>query len=208
MANYAYSPNAPSADVIAMALQWAQRQSDSGSTNGGIVANGNPAVALLAQGGANDPAGIATAYFQAICDVILAQVGYQGVQFSQTNNANGNNTHSQSFVDGPFASYTFNAPLTKNYLVHVDVTTYFSAIAASANGQCNFGLNIDGVDHSDSGWFVHDNRTGIHERCSFRYLAALAAGSHTIKLRWLTDASTTSMASAIGFDFCQLVITG
>lgn len=199
MSNYVYTPVYPnSADVVAVGLQLAQRQSDGGS-NAGITDNGNPALGTLGQAGTFDVAGKGTAYLQAIADVILSSTGFQ-VSASPTLGAN--NTSSITYVDVPASSFTFTAPIAKTYTVHCDFGPFFSAgvspnadIALVING--NVGPRVT----------INDVNLGIFNPVHVMHAAACAAGSNTIKLQWRVGVNTFTVNTS-GASYANYIVTG
>ncbi len=176
MSDYSYTPVYPvSADVTAVGLQLAQRQSDSG-TNAGIADNGNPALGVLGQGGANDALGKGTAYLQAIADAVLCATGFQG-EFGTSLGTN--NTSSVTFADLPSSSITFSAPIAKTYIVHAHVTVFFTA------GQVGFlRLVVNGNNGPTT--IINDPVAASTTQYNVHLMAsgACAAGNNTIKVQW------------------------
>lgn len=187
MSNYSNNYQFPtSADVQALATFLAQRQSDSGTTNGGIIANGNPAVPLIAQGGVNDNLGVATAYMNAIADAVMCGVGYQG-QSSVT--GTGGSTSSTSLVDAAgWTDYTFTAPVAKTYLVHVDVSAFCTVTA----GVGSFGLhNVTTLTSYTPNAILHYSALNVIYPISYRVPVAMSAGSNTLRVTWAAPTSGT-----------------
>ena len=171
-----------SGDVAAIATELAQRQSGSG-TNAGI--SGIPALPQLGI----DSAGMGIAYLQAQADCILGSVGYQG---SSNAFATSGNSSSTTYVDvAGFASYSFNAPFAKTYLLNVDLQMYCSVLSSSDTiffqvvvGSTNYQLPSMNYPH----YAINQNRP-----LSFRIPIVCSAGTNAIKLQWLCLAGTTTM---------------
>lgn len=210
MANYVYTPSLAgvSADVTAVALALAQRQSDSG-TNAGIADNGNPALGVVGQGGANDSLGKGTAYLQAIADVMLGSVGYFG-QNDQKGASSSNSTSSTTFVNVPnITAWSLSVPLAKTYLVHVDVACYMTALAGGQ--KVIFGLALDGTQVAtqpvNAMTFVF-NQVSVHMRLAFRVPVPFpTAGNHTLQMQWKVD-NAGSTAVLDNGDCLTMTMTG
>ena len=176
-------------DVTTLGTLLAQRQSDSGSTNGGIAAaGGSSTVPLL---GADAP-GLGASYLQAMADCILSTVGYQGQSDALASAWAG--TNSATFVDATgFSTWTFTAPVAKTYVLHIDLRAYFSVL--TGNGQANFRVVVGSTNYDIASAFVHGGTTGIHLPCSWRIPVAFAAGSNVIKLQAKTDSAGNFIAT-------------
>lgn len=173
------------ADVDALGTFLAQRQSDSATTNGGIVATGgSPTVPLL---GADAP-GLGLAYMKAQADAIMCATGYQG-QSDAAGSAD--STSSTSFVDvSGFSSYSFTAPLAKTYLVHVDMSCY----VATAVNNVSIRLMKDGASVFDSPAARLAFSTLLeHSRLSFRCPVAMTVGANVLKLQWKVSSGAGSV---------------
>lgn len=165
------------ADVDALALFFAQRQSDSGVTNGGIVATGSPAVPDLT--GNN----MSLAYFKAMVDALLCRAAY--VAQDEQNCSGAGNTSSTTFVDVTnMPTYAFTAQVAGTYLVHLDISGIFQSV-----GLNGLALRIVNSTNSANGnsaswnWFP----TAINvrsSRFSARTPLAMQAGSNSLKVQW------------------------
>lgn len=181
MANYTVTPKFPrSSDVVNVALLMAQRQSDSTTTNGGIVANGNPAVPLLGQGGVNDSLGQATAYFQAQVDALLCSVGFQA-QDNQL--GNGPNAFTSTTFANVFPSYTFAASVAKTYVVTVEVTC---GAAVLSSGRCSVSFQV--VNNSTTyapgtTWVIDMISTTPYYHGSWCIPIPMVAGNNVLQLQ-------------------------
>lgn len=185
MANYGYTIVYPTAaDVNALATQLAQRQSDSGP-NAGIADNGNRALGQLAQGGLNDPAGVGTAFFQAMADAILCAVGFQ---LESNNSINGASATSTSYVDVAGSSITFTAPIARVYTVHCDTSIFFTA---GTTPFANMRLVVNGNNGPDMNIQEPGTASGTYRQLHLMHAAACAAGSNTIKLQWKVQSGVT-----------------
>lgn len=189
--------NTVSADVAAVATALAQRQSDSATTNGGIVASGGSAA--VPQLGA-DSAGLGSAYLTAIADVTLAACGVQVCDDAASTGVV--NTTSSTLVDAnsAYGDLSFTAPIAKSYLVHVDVTCYMSAGTPSA---CNAYIALKNVTtgavYSATGGRANFAALSSSVLVSFRVLVPMSAGANTLRLQWrITGGGTLSTNTACG----------
>jgi hypothetical protein len=178
-------------DVDAVADQLAQRQSDVGTTNGGI--SGTPMVPQLGV----DPANLGISYLKATADVMMTSVAFQG-QDDQA--ASGGSVVASSFTAAAYPTWSFSAPFAKNYLVHVDLSAQMSAFASTQ--RMFFQLRVNGV--APSGQPAHAmtiafNSTNYHQRLSFRVLAPFNAGANTIALYWSVDSGCTGFSDSLDY---------
>lgn len=203
MSNYSVTPKYPtSADVVALALFLAQRQSDSGTTNGGIAANGNPTVPLLAQGGPNDSLGLATAYFQAMAD---AQLCASGLQLESNNVLSSASMNATTYADIGITgtSVAFTAPMAKTYLVHCDFLLFFSG---GSNPLANVRLVVNGSAGPDMVQQEAGSATFALHPIHLMHSAPCVAGANTIKLQWkVASGSTVNVNSSC---YANFVISG
>lgn len=187
------------ADVDAVGIFLAQRQSDSGTTNGGIAASGGSAV--VPQLGV-DVAGLGLAYMKAQADAILCAVGFQGVATDQAGLNQSNNTASYTDV---FSSFSFTAPISKTYLFHVDLSCFMSG----ANDFAFFQFKVDGSvpgGQPTNGTRHYFTSLNDHKSISFRVPLALSAGAHTLQLQWKTAGTGTVTTGTA--DKLFVVVTG
>ncbi len=181
------------ADVDALAAFFAARQSDSGVTNGGIVATGSPTLPNLT--GNN----MSIAYFKAMIDAILCGVGYQGLQSNAFAIATATTT-STSFVDvgdgttTGFAPWTFSVPVARTYVIDVNCSAYKSA--SSGNTSLSWRLLVDGVGQPTSSAMTGFFGSEGNRHFNFSVPVALSVGSHTIKLQWLVSTGMTARVDA------------
>lgn len=182
-----------SGDVDALATLLAQRQSDSGTTNGGIVASGgSSAVPQLGV----DAAGLGLSYFKAQADAIMCAVGYQA--YSDAAALGSASTTSTTFVDvgngtsTGFSSFTFTVSVAKTYLIHSACTVFKSA--SSGSTLMSFQLVVDGSAPSGSSPSTAAQFFGSEGSKYFYFVVpvALSAGSHTIKLQWKVSSGMTA----------------
>jgi len=182
-----------SADVDNVATALAQRQSDSASANGGILASGGSAA--VPQLGA-DAAGLGAAYMAAIADVTMAACG---VQVCDDAAALGTvSTTSATLVDanGAYSDLVFVAPIAKRYLVHVDATCYLSAGTPSAcNAYIALKNNTRGVVYEMTGSRANFTALSSSVLISFRCLVLMNAGSNTLRLQWRVTGGGTLTAN-------------
>ncbi len=182
------------ADVDAVALELAQRQSASGTTNGGIA--GVPAVPQLGV----DPAGMGLAYLKAIADATLCAVGYQGQSHAQASMAS--STSETSYVDVPgFSSWTFAAPIAKTYLVAVDCSAFLSGFT---NVLLDLRLMVGGVAAGERSFLFHNSDWALP--MSFRIPAAMVKGNNVVKLQWRMGSGVT--ASTLPENFRTFTVSG
>lgn len=140
----------------------------------------------------------------AIADAYLTCFGDQEVT-SPIVQSTGGSYSGTSPADAPFPSWTWTAPVSKTYVVHLNVTAYFSAL--TTEGIAKFGMFVGGSDIETDAWFIHGPNINQHLRCVYHYPVAFTAGSPaTIKVKWKTDATTTVAANAV--NFAQLSVTG
>lgn len=134
----------------------------------------------------------------ALIDAILSALGYQA-QFDVGSAST--TTSSTSFVN--LISCSWTPPLTKNYLIHVDLSAYNNTVG----GGIDFQLIVGGVTLSPLGSMrIVNNEANSHKRLSFRQLAAFAAGvATTIQLQWKVVSGTATQDSG---DFNTFTITG
>jgi hypothetical protein len=129
----------------------------------------------------------------ALIDAILSSVGYRDQSVAMSTSAT---TNSTSFVDATgWASYTFNAPIAKTYVVHVDLAVFLSA----GNGYAYFQLvntttstnyaPADAVVYLPSGLTVAATQLSVPK--SFRIPVLMAAGNNVLKLQWKQSGGAT-----------------
>lgn len=178
------------ADVDALAAFFAARQSDSGVTNGGIVATGSPTLPDLT--GNN----MSLAYFKAMIDALLCGVGQQGLQ-SDAFALGSATVTSTSYVDvgngssTGFSSWTFTAPVARTYVIDVNCSAYKSA--SSGGSQLWFQLLVDGVAQPNTSEMTTFFAANFDpKKFIFSVPVALSAASHTVKLQWKVSASMTA----------------
>ena len=97
----------------------------------------------------------------------------------------GATSSSISYAD-VFASYSFIAPLTKTYLIHVDIAIEASALdPGSLRCSTFFQLVINGSTTVPLYEGIIDITSTLPVSCgSFRTPVAMTAGSNTIQLQW------------------------
>ena len=168
------------ADVNAVATFLAQRQSDSGTTNGGIVATDDTPVPQLGA----DASGLSLAYMKGMADALMCGVGFQGQSDAA---ASTGSTSSTSYVDvSGYSSYSFTAQIAKTYLVTV-VCTAFASVASGGNAVARFRLLNNADTYLPVNGFMQFPQVNIHERLVFQIPVAMVAGTNTLKLQWLSD---------------------
>jgi hypothetical protein len=181
--SYVYTPKFPTtADVLAVATQLAQRQSDSGTTNGGIT--GSPTVPQLGA----DAAGLGIAYLQAMADVALCSTGLQLYSLSSLSTAN---TASGTFADVPGTTITFSAPFAKTYTVHCDFAFFASSVPTVS---ASLRLVVNGSNGPTMS--VLPAVVNAVSSTHLMMVTSCAAGANTIKLQWAAGASQTINTSA------------
>jgi hypothetical protein len=171
------------ADVDALATFLAQRQSDSGTTNGGIVASGGSPI--VPQMGV-DAAGLGLAYLKGQADALKCALGYQGTLydgFPTTTTATG------SF--GNLVSTSFTPPIAQTYELIADIKVFNT----SAGGTAKFRWVIGGTPLTPPSSAVMTINTAFQAfHLTFRqFIPFAAASSTTVVLQWLTTSGTLSM---------------
>lgn len=189
---YSYTIKYPtSADVAAVATQLAQRQSDVGTTNGGITASGgSSAVPQLGV----DAAGLGAAYLQATADSLMCAVGYQGQdQQAWVTSGTTNVTAGSWNLYGP--TYTFSAPIAKTYVVNFRCNAYLSA---ATGGLYSLYVRIRNTTTSTSYNAYPQFWTAVNAGGSQSYVNAcseaavvMVAGNNVLQFELLGDAGTT-----------------
>jgi len=184
--SYPTKINTVSADVANVATALAQRQSDSATINGGIVASGGSAA--VPQLGA-DSAGLGAAYLAAIADVTMAACGVQVCDSSFGSTAS---TTSASFVDAnaAYADLTFTAPIAKSYLVHVDVSFFASTGAPTTIGFLGVKNVTSGVSCTPPTAQTNIFANSVIIPLSFRALVPMSAGANVLRLIWKVTGGT------------------
>jgi|SRR5579871_4034368 len=127
--------------------------------------------------------GATDGFLVALVDAIMASLDYQGQSDAQASAAN---TNSGVFVDATgYPTWTVTVPVTKTYVLHVDLSCWMGTAADTVR----FQIAVDGTGPSGQPIWAQRflfNQTGVHTRLSWRQSLSLTAGSHTIKLQWLT----------------------
>lgn len=166
-----------STEVDTLATFLAQRQSDSGTTNGGIVATSSPTVPQLGV----DALGLGLSYFKAMADAMLSSCATQARFIDTFGPGSSNSTNSGTFVNMPSGtSATITAPLARLYTFDVDITNTFVNVASTV---VEYQFLVNGVASLvTTGRIVYSdtNRRGL----SFRAQGNCNAGSNTFQLQW------------------------
>jgi hypothetical protein len=126
-------------------------------------------------------------------DALLSSLGYQAQSVAMSTAAT---TTSASFVDAAgWSTFTFNAPIAKTYVVHVDLAVFLSA----GNGYAYFQLvntttstnyaPADAVVYLPSGLTVAATQLSVPK--SFRIPVAMSAGNNVLKLQWKQSGGAT-----------------
>jgi hypothetical protein len=168
-----------SVDVEALATLLAQRQSDSGTTNGGIVASGGSSP--VPQLGV-DASGLGLAYLKAMADAFLCAVGPQG-SGPLINTAGSGTTLSAS--PATVASASFTAPMARTYEFACDVAGLANNVSGST---ISFSILIDGGSSFSvlAGKMISND--SVRHNCSWRQRISLSAGAHTIAIQAAANA--------------------
>ncbi len=193
------------ADVDAVATFLAQRQSDSGTTNGGIVAGGgSPAVPQLGV----DATGLGISYMKGIADATMCAVGYQAsdVVLALGTASRGANTFADigNGTSTGFATWSFSAPIAKTYLVHVDLECYMTVAGDAVVFQVvNTTTSVNYTDAS-----AQITMTALNSRtaCHFMLPVVMNAGANVLKIQWKTTGVGTATVDVA--DFRKFTVTG
>lgn len=186
-------------DVATVATELAQRQSDTGTTNGGINAGGGAAVPQIGV----DAAGLGLSYLKAQADVLLASANLhlQSDQAGSTTNSTGT-THSNVFP-----SWSPSIPIAKTYTLHVDLTCFMSVASDTVFFEVLVDGATTGAGNLTNSSSLNFTTLSLRQKVTWRQFVAFGtAGSHTLQLRWWTTGVGT--AGINSFDSCLLTVTG
>lgn len=179
---YIYTPQYPIInDAYAVGEQLAQRQSGTGSPNGGI--DGIPQVPTLG----NDANNLSISYLNAMADVILSSCGFQETAvFTPTTN-----TTSTTYSDITGTSLSFTSTITKTYEVHCDFQLFRSA------GTGNITVRIVAGSTNGDDWVLVPASTNANMGPFHIFITNVFTANNpaTIKLQWLVTSGTTANMS-------------
>jgi len=123
----------------------------------------------------------------ALIDAILSSVGYQAQDVSGP----GAQTSTGSFAN-VFPSYTFNAPIAKKYLVHIDVTVSATVLTAG-RASMSFQLLVNGATVVPLNTGVIDMISTVNYwSASWRAPVTMNTGNNTLQLQWAANTGTAS----------------
>jgi hypothetical protein len=112
-----------------------------------------------------------------------------------------------SFEDiAGFPGWTTSVPLTKTYLLTVDVGLY----AGTAAGGVDFRVTVDGVappNQPVNAQHYFFNTINDHRRLAFRMPVTLVAGQHTFRLQWKVSAAGPTLVIDLNDSRC-FTLTG
>lgn len=122
-------------------------------------------------------------FLQSFADGLLGVAGFQGQSDAL---ATTSNTTSGTFADiGGLSSWAFVAPMTRWYLLNVDLSVFSSGSACT----CYFRVVVGSTNYEISAMRVDLTNVGVRVVSSFKVPVLLTAGSNTIKLQWKTNAA-------------------
>ncbi len=193
------------ADVDAVATFLAQRQSDSGTTNGGIVAGGgSTAVPQLGV----DASGLGISYMKGIADATMCAVGYQAsdVALAIGTATRGANTFADvgNGTSTGYTTWSFSAPIAKTYLVHVDLQCYMTVAADSATFQ--LVNTTTSINYGDASAQITMTALNSRTACHFLLPVVMQSGANVLKLQWKTTGVGTAQVDVA--DFRKFTVTG
>jgi hypothetical protein len=187
---YSFTPSGSSgeADRVAVANRMADVMGPNvpGHPYGISSGSGDPAVILQQSGG----------FMEALCDTVLASSGFQ-----TANNLPGALDHTAltTLADAPFSVWTFNAPIAKTYVTHVDFGCF-------GNGPGGFLLRL--VVNGTTGPTIQAYMPVANYIVPFHLMLAApcAAGANVISVQWaIVDADLIEGNSNC---FANYIVTG
>ena len=148
--------------------------------------------------------------FRATADAYFSAVGYQAqvdnaVIDSATSNSTSISVIGDQITTG-FSPSSFTIPITKTYLVHVNLSCYVTGSV----GWANFRVAIDGSEPAGqptSSQHFYFNTVSEHTRISFFVPIAFTSGSRTVTARWAVQTADT-IISVNSDDFLCFTLMG
>lgn len=119
-------------------------------------------------------------------------------------------TNSTSFSDvGGWPSWTFSAPASKTFLVHVDVGLFVSVVAGGGGYVFLQLVNTTtSTNYAPADNMIFFLTTGVTLYKSLHIPVAMNAGNNVLKLQWKVNAATTTGDTDNGSTPRAFTVTG